>query len=63
VSVNTILIPQNNDSEGGASMGTDKCPTLMAYERPTLTAAGSFKKATGLGCKGPRDHLFNKQCV
>jgi hypothetical protein len=38
-------------------------PTTMVYERPTLTAAGSFKKATGLGCSGPRDELFNKQCV
>jgi hypothetical protein len=37
--------------------------TLMVYERPSLIAAGSFKKATGLGCSGPRDHLFNKQCV
>jgi uncharacterized protein DUF5972 len=52
-------------------MGTDDRPTLivhdpptaMVYERPTLTAAGSFKKVTGLGCSGPRDELFNKQCV
>ena len=52
-------------------MGTDSHPTLMVderatlkgYERPTLTAAGSFKKATGLGCSGPRDHLFNQQCL
>jgi hypothetical protein len=38
-------------------------PTLIVYERPTLTAAGSFKEATGLGCSGPRDELFNKQCI
>jgi len=53
-------------------MGTDDRPTLivpecptttMVYERPTLTAAGSFKRATGLGCSGPRDELFNKQCL
>ena len=52
-------------------MGTDDRPTLivperpmtMVYERPTLTAAGSFKRATGLGCSGPRDELFQKQCV
>jgi Family of unknown function (DUF5972) len=44
-------------------MGTDDRPTLMVYERPTLLAAGSFKKVTGLGCSGPRDVVFNKQCV
>jgi hypothetical protein len=44
-------------------MGSYDRPTLIEYERPTLTVAGSFKKATGLGCSGPRDHLFNKQCV
>ena len=38
-------------------------PTLTVYERPTLTVAGSFKKATAAGCSGPRDQLFNKQCV
>ena len=41
----------------------DERPTLLVYERPTLTVAGSFKEATGLGCTGPRDHLFNQQCV
>jgi hypothetical protein len=41
----------------------DERPTLMYYERPTLTAAGSFKKETGLGCRGPRDQFFNQQCV
>jgi Family of unknown function (DUF5972) len=52
-------------------MGSDSHPTLvmnerpmlMFYERPTLTAAGSFKKVTGLGCSGPRDQLFHQQCV
>jgi|Tabmets5t2r1_1033131.scaffolds.fasta_scaffold171182_1 Family of unknown function (DUF5972) len=38
-------------------------PTLTVYERPTLTVAGSFKEATAAGCSGPRDQLFNKQCV
>jgi Family of unknown function (DUF5972) len=38
-------------------------PTLIVYERPTLTAAGSFKRVTAAGCTGPRDVLFNKQCV
>ena len=41
--------------EGGVAMRT--------YERPTLTLAGSFKQATGVGCSGPRDQLFNQQCV
>jgi Family of unknown function (DUF5972) len=57
--------------KGGASMGSDsrltpkvdKRPTLAVYERPTLTVAGSFKNATGLGCSGPRDQFFNQQCV
>lgn len=52
-------------------MGSDSHPTpmveerstLRVYERPTLTVAGSFKKATAAGCSGPRDQLFNKQCV
>jgi hypothetical protein len=52
-------------------MGTYDCPTLIVYERPTLsvyerptlTAAGSFKEATAAGCSGPRDQLFNKQCI
>jgi Family of unknown function (DUF5972) len=52
-------------------LATDSRPALVVqdramlsvYERPTLTAAGSFKKATGLGCSGPRDQLFNQQCV
>jgi len=52
-------------------MGTDsrpipmveERPTLTVYERPTLTVAGSFKKVTAAGCSGPRDQLFNKQCV
>jgi hypothetical protein len=36
---------------------------MRTYERPTLTLAGSFKKMTGLGCSGPRDTVFNKQCI
>lgn len=54
---------QNFDSERGAFMDTYNRPTLSVYERPTLMAAGSFKKMTGLGCSGPRDVLANKQCV
>jgi hypothetical protein len=34
---------------------------MRPYERPTLTAAGSFKKVTGLGGWGPRDVLTKKQ--
>jgi hypothetical protein len=57
--------------DGGAVMERDARPTLtvqerpttVVYERPTLTVAGSFKEATGLGCSGPRDELFNKQCI
>ena len=45
------------------TMTVQERPTLTVYERPTLILAGSFKKATGLGCSGPRDELFNKQCV
>ena len=45
------------------TMTVEERPTPTVYERPTLTLAGSFKQATGLGCSGPRDHLFNKQCV
>jgi hypothetical protein len=39
--------------KGGASM--------RAYERPTLTVVGSFKKMTGMGGFGPRDALMKKQ--
>jgi hypothetical protein len=34
---------------------------MRPYERPTLTAAGSFKKLTGLGGHGPKDVLVKKQ--
>jgi hypothetical protein len=34
---------------------------MRPYERPTLTAAGSFKKVTGLGGSGPRDVLVRHQ--
>ena len=34
---------------------------MRIYERPTLTAAGSFKKVTGLGGWGPRDMVFKRQ--
>jgi hypothetical protein len=50
-------------TDGRLMMTVEERPTLTVYERPTLTLAGSFKQATGLGCSGPRDHLFNKQCV
>ena len=35
----------------------------VSLERPTLTAAGSFKRVTGLGGTGPRDTVFNKQSL
>jgi len=34
---------------------------MRSYERPTLTAAGSFKKVTGAGGSGPRDLITRKQ--
>jgi hypothetical protein len=34
---------------------------MRTYERPTLTAAGSFKKLTGMGGFGPRDALAMRQ--
>jgi Family of unknown function (DUF5972) len=37
--------------------------TMRTYERPTLTAAGSFKKLTGLGGHGPKDALVKKQML
>ena len=36
---------------------------MLTYERPTLTAAGSFKKVTGLGGSGPRDTLGRHQSL
>jgi hypothetical protein len=45
------------------TMTVEERPMLTVYERPTLTLAGSFKQATGLGCSGPRDQLFNQQCL
>jgi hypothetical protein len=36
---------------------------MRPYERPTLTAAGSFKKLTGLSGHGPRDKLFRHQLL
>jgi hypothetical protein len=40
---------------GGGSMRT--------YERPTLTMAGSFKRATGVGGHGPKDVLVKHQML
>jgi hypothetical protein len=34
---------------------------MRQYERPTLTAAGSFKKVTGVGGWGPRDLISKRQ--
>jgi len=34
---------------------------MLTYERPTLTAAVSFKKMTGVGGHGPKDFLVKKQ--
>jgi hypothetical protein len=36
---------------------------MRIYERPTLTAAGSFKKVTGAGGSGPRDLVVRKQSL
>ncbi len=36
---------------------------MRAYERPTLTLAGSFAAMTGLGGSGPRDVLFRHQLI
>jgi Family of unknown function (DUF5972) len=36
---------------------------MRTYERPTLTAAGSFKKLTGIGGFGPRDFLMKRQLL
>jgi hypothetical protein len=36
---------------------------MRPYERPTLTAAGSFKKLTGLGGSGPKDTLGKHQSL
>jgi hypothetical protein len=36
---------------------------MLTYERPTLTAAGSFKKVTGVGGHGPKDFLVKKQMM
>jgi hypothetical protein len=34
---------------------------MRTYERPTLTAAGSFKRGTGESGWGPRDLLLKHQ--
>jgi hypothetical protein len=36
---------------------------MSSYERPTLTAAGSFRKLTGESGWGPRDLLLKHQRV
>ena len=36
---------------------------MRQYERPTLTAAGSFNKVTGIGGWGPRDTISKRQCM
>ena len=36
---------------------------MRPYERPTLMAAGSFKKMTGIGGTGPKDALTKKQSL
>ena len=42
---------------------TGKEVAMRPYERPTLTAAGSFKKMTGIGGTGPKDALTKKQSL
>ena len=51
------------DTDDRPTLIVHECPTTMVYERPTLTAAGSFKKSTGMGGSGPRDLLVNKQLL
>ncbi len=34
---------------------------MRTYERPTLSAAGSFKKVTGIVGQSPRDLLGGRQ--
>jgi hypothetical protein len=36
---------------------------MRTYERPTLTAAGSFRKVTGESGRGPRDLLLKHQML
>lgn len=36
---------------------------MRAYERPTLTAAGTFAQLTGLSGHGPRDLLLRHQLL
>jgi Family of unknown function (DUF5972) len=36
---------------------------MRTYERPTLTAVGTFAELTGLGGRGPRDILFRHQLL
>lgn len=50
---------QNEASEGSTGGGE----AMRTYERPTLTAAGSFKKVTGTGGHGPKDFLTKKQLL
>jgi hypothetical protein len=34
---------------------------MRAYERPTLTPMGSFKKVTGMSGTGPKDAVLKHQ--
>lgn len=36
---------------------------MRTYERPTLTAGGSFSEKTGCGSTGPRDLLLQRQLL
>jgi hypothetical protein len=36
---------------------------MHTYERPALTAAGSFFGLTGIGNRGPKDLLGGKQLL
>lgn len=47
----------------GWSTSDLKGGTMRTYERPTLTAVGSFAAKTGLGGSGPRDLLFRHQLL
>ncbi|QEV21910.1 lasso RiPP family leader peptide-containing protein [Streptomyces alboniger] len=44
-------------------VSSSKGRTMMTYERPTLTKAGSFRKVTGIKDHGPKDVLGGKQLL
>ena len=53
------VLPTN----GGGLVAGKEVTMKKTYERPTLTAAGSFKQLTGLGGTGPKDAVTKKQSL